>query len=181
MTTASIALADAGPGDEELVRAAKADRAAFAAIYRRYQLSVYRFLRALGATDDQAADVTASTFERAIRGLGGYRGGSGGLGAWLCRIARNTYLNERKRDRRLSSLDDSADQPAPNGEASTGAELRAMVAGLPHVTRDAIVLRYAAGLTTREIGIVLGKRPDAVQKLIERGLTSLKEAYRDER
>ena len=180
MTTASITLAETGPGDDELVRAAKADRAAFAEIYRRYHLPVYRFLRALGATDDQAADVTASTFERAIRGLGGYRGGPGGLAAWLCRIARNTHLNDRSRDRRLRPLDSAADRTAPTGETSNGTELRALVAGLPDATRDAIVLRYAAGLTTREIGVVLGKRPEAVQKLIERGLASLKEAYRDD-
>jgi RNA polymerase sigma-70 factor (ECF subfamily) len=179
MTTASMTLAETGPSDDELVRAARSDRAGFAPIYDRYQLPVYRFLRALGATDDQAADVTATTFERAIRGIGGYRGGTGGLGAWLCRIARNTYLNERKRDRRLEPLDVVAATAADAGAPPDGAELRAMVAGLPHATRDAIVLRYAAGLTTKEIGHVLGRRPDAVQKLIERGLATLKEAYRD--
>jgi len=43
-----------------------------------------------------------------------------------------------------------------------------------------VTIRYAGGLTTQEIGAVLGKRPEAVQKLIERALATLREAL-DER
>jgi len=41
---------------------------------------------------------------------------AGGLAAWLCRIARNTHLNDRSRDRRLRPLDSAADRTAPTGE-----------------------------------------------------------------
>ena len=51
-----------------------------------------------------------------------------------------------------------------------------LLAQLPSDTRDAIALRYAAGLTAVEIGHVLGKRPEAVQKMIGRGLSTLREA-----
>jgi len=51
------------------------------------------------------------------------------------------------------------------------------VAALPPDQRDAIVLRFAAGLTAREIGDVLGKSEAASQKLVSRWLTALKEAY----
>ena len=37
---------------------------------------------------------------------------------------------------------------------------------LPEIQRDAIVLRYAARLTAREIGDVLGKSNQATQKLL---------------
>ena len=66
--------------------AAVADHAEFAVIYERYRLPVYRYLRALGLDDDAAADLTATTFERALRSLHSYRGSGGGLGAWLVRI-----------------------------------------------------------------------------------------------
>lgn len=180
MSSAAMAVTDGTASDDELVRAARGDRARFADIYERYRLPVYRYVRAMGASDDQAADITASAFERAIRSLGGYRGGPGGLAAWLCRIARNAYLNERRRDRRLAGPM-PADLDAGGSSDVHAAELRDMVARLPGPTREAITLRYAAGLTAREIGVVLGKRPDAVQKLIERGLDSLKEALHDAR
>jgi DNA-directed RNA polymerase specialized sigma24 family protein len=48
---------------------------------------------------------------------------------------------------------------------------------LPADQRDAIVLRFATGLTAREIGTVLGKSEAASQKLVSRGLAALREAY----
>ncbi|MCY7420018.1 MAG: sigma-70 family RNA polymerase sigma factor [Chloroflexi bacterium] len=125
--------------------------------------------------------MTATTFERALRSLRTYRGSGGGLGAWLLRIARNAHLNERRRSVRLTHLDAAMDVPGPGDGGDRAVELLLLVARLPNATRDAIALRYTAGLTAAEIGRVLGKSPDAVQKLIERGLDSLKEALHDDR
>jgi DNA-directed RNA polymerase specialized sigma24 family protein len=55
------------------------------------------------------------------------------------------------------------------------------VRALPGPTRDAIALRYAAGLSTREIAAVLGKSEAATQKLISRGLAALREDHHVER
>jgi len=168
------------PDDAQLVADAILDRSRFATIYERYRLPVYRYLRALGLDDDSAADLAATTFERALRSLRSYRGSGGGLGAWLLRIARNTYLNDRRRSTQLTSLDEVSEIPSPGDGGQLAAELTQSLARLPAPTRDAIALRYTAGLTSAEIGRVLGKSPDAVQKLIERGLDTLKEALRDD-
>ena len=50
--------------------------------------------------------------------------------------------------------------------------------GLPAIQREAIVLRYAARLTARQIGEVLGKTDQATQKLLSRALTAIREDYR---
>ena len=52
------------------------------------------------------------------------------------------------------------------------------MAALPEAQRDAIVLRYAAGLTAHEIGSVINKSEAATQKLLTRALARLKESYR---
>jgi RNA polymerase sigma-70 factor (ECF subfamily) len=62
--------------------------------------------------------------------------------------------------------------------AQQSTEVLDLVARLPDDQRDALLLRYAGGLTSREIGIVIGKRESAVQKQIERGLATLREAIR---
>ena len=59
-------------------------------------------------------------------------------------------------------------------------ELLDLVGRLPSDLREALLLRYAGGLTAREIGAVLGKRDAAVQKQIERGLNALREAFNDQ-
>lgn len=178
--------AAAQTGDDVLVEAARADPRAFEALYVRHRTSVYRYLRARVGDDDAAADLTATTFERALGAIGGYRPAGGGFLAWLFRIARNAAIDAGRRRARLAGADlaERITVAGPEADAEAAerlAELRAHVARLPEQQRDAIVLRYAARLTAREIGGVIGKSEAATQKLLTRALGALKEACRDDR
>jgi RNA polymerase sigma factor (sigma-70 family) len=83
-------------------------------------------------------------------------------------------------------LRDAERHPAPDDpEASAIASderrrLRELVRELPELQRDALALRYSAGLTARQIGAVIDKSEEATQKLITRALSDLREAYGDE-
>jgi RNA polymerase sigma factor (sigma-70 family) len=81
--------------DADLARAATEDRAAFAAIYERHRTPVYRYLRARTATDADAHDLTATTFERAMGAIHRFQPVGGGMVAWLIRIARATLTRTR--------------------------------------------------------------------------------------
>ena len=183
--------AEAEGRDEELAAAAQTDSQAFALLYRRHQMDIFRFLRARTGSNDEAADLTAVVFERALTAIGRYRPSGGGVIAWLFTIARNAALDaERTRRRHRSGL-------APGTEPSTEthdpslledgvlqrermAELRDRVERLPSVQRDAITLRYAGGLTAREIAGTLGKSEAATQKLLSRALAALRESFRED-
>ena len=163
--------------DAELARAATRDRAAFAVIYERHRTPVYRYLRARTATDADAQDLTATTFERAMGSIHRLRPVGGGMIAWLIRIAPNAHLDTlRQQRRRGTEVASDAAEPAiaPSDDAVV---LRSLIDGLPEAQRDAVQLRFAAGLTAREIGGVLGISEAAAQKQVERGLQTLKEAY----
>jgi RNA polymerase sigma-70 factor, ECF subfamily len=152
----------------------------FCRAYERYRLPVYRYLRARGAADPDALDLTAITFERAFAGRHGFRARDGGLGAWLFRIARNAAVDAHRRSRRrpdgpLTDGDDDALAVAADHAEHERQEVVDAVSGLPAVQRDAIWLRYAAGLSAREIGLVLGKSEAAIQKQIQRALDALRE------
>src|SRR5687767_4514948 len=86
--------------DAELARAATQDRAAFAAIYERHRTPVYRYLRARAATDADAQDLTATTFERAMAAIHRFEPAGGGMIAWLLRIARNAHSDALRHQRR---------------------------------------------------------------------------------
>ncbi len=153
----------------------------FARAYERYRLPVYRYLRARGANDDDALDLTAVTFERAFVGRRAFRPRGGGLGAWLFRIARNAAIDAHRRRRRrpdgsLTDGDDLGLATAADHAAHERREIVDAVSSLPDVQRDAIWLRYAGGLNAREIGYVLGKSEEAIQKQIQRALDALREA-----
>ena len=151
---------------------------AFSLVYERYRLPVFRYLRARGVGDEDALDLTAVTFERAFAARHRFRTRDGGLGAWLFRIARNAAIDAHRHrgPERPLAPDDEPALYADGVEVEARRELLDAVAALPEVQRDAIRLRYAAGLSAREIGVVLGHTEDAIQKQIQRGIHALREA-----
>ena len=91
----AVAAASVGVDVERLAAAARSDREAFARLYVEHRDPVYRYLRARCGPDD-AADLTAETFERALRAVGRYRFGEGGFRPWLFRIARNAAIDHHR-------------------------------------------------------------------------------------
>ena len=169
--------------DEELALAARSDPAAFGAVYQRHRDAVFRYLRTRTPSEDDAAELTAVTFERALSAIDRYRPSGGGIAAWLLRIARNAAIDAARRTPAAPLPGDLTTRDAvnPEGQAIERERLVALAAAvdrLPALHRDAIALRYAAGLTAREIGEVLGKSEQATQKLISRALATLREEYR---
>lgn len=176
---------DRGPAAEAVeTEPERLDPSAFGLLYEKHRLPVYRYLRARTQSEEDALDLAAVTFERAFISLGRFRRRDGGVQAWLLRIARNTAIDAHRRRRPTVDL---AGADAHLGRIAIEAdrlehervEILDLVARLPNDQREALLLRYAGGLTAREIGVVIGKREGAVQKQIERGLAALREAIDD--
>lgn len=176
------------PLDDTLAVEARSDVQAFAPLYERHVERVYRYLRARGATVDDAAELAAVTFERALTHIDQYRPGGSGFSPWLLRIARNAFIDAGRRQRRRSlGLDEVDGLTAPGRspeEAAIEAEERRaillLVSRLPDVQRDALALRFAGGLSSREIAAVIGKSEAATKRLLTRSLAALKEALRND-
>lgn len=176
------------PLDDRLAVEARTDAQAFAPLYERHIDRVYRYLRARGANEDDAAELAALTFERALSHVDRYRPGGSGFGPWLLRIARNAFIDAGRRHRNRSlGLDEVAGLAAPGRspeETAIAAEERrrilCFVAHLPDVQRDALALRFASGLSSREIATVIGKSEAATKKVLTRSLATLKEAMRND-
>lgn len=174
--------------DEQLAVGARTDNASFGLLYERHALAVFRYLRARGAGEDQAEELTAVAFERALSRIDSFRPGRSGFRAWLLTIVRNAWVDGHRRSARDTGLAAAEALPAvgPSPEAmAIAAEERELVmrlvARLPEPAQDALALRYAAGLTSREIAHVIGKSDDATKKLLSRSLASLREAARHDR
>jgi len=176
-----IVLAEA----ERESRGVSSDEAAdFVLAYERHRAPVFRYLRARSPTDEDAADLTAATFERAWAARRSFRGSPDQYPAWLFAIARRLAIDagrRRRPERPHDEVPETADPAAGPADVAQRHEedrvLLARLARLPDVQRDALLLRYAGGLTAGQIGEVIGKRQEATQKLISRALASLKEVY----
>jgi RNA polymerase sigma-70 factor (ECF subfamily) len=164
------------------VEAAKrGDRAAWEAAYATYGKGLMGFLMLRLGDRDDAAEALSETFLRAIEKVGSLRGGADAFRAWLYRIARNVAV-DRLRVRRRISLDGDppeladvlASGPAERAiAAEDAAEVRAALAALDPDDREVVWLRVCAGLSSEEVGSIVGKRPGAVRMQQLRALEAM--------
>ncbi|MGH2632114.1 MAG: RNA polymerase sigma factor [Tepidiformaceae bacterium] len=169
--------------------AAAGDAEAFGELYERYLGPVYRFIAARTGSPEEAADLTQHVFLNAFRGLAHYHSGSAGFAPWLFRIARNVSTDASRRRRVTVPIENLpiAFEAAPQASPEVAAmdhervnALHARVARLDPKKQELLALRYAAGLSSREIAAVVGKSEAAVKKQLSRLIEALKEQYRDE-
>ena len=78
-------------------------------IYRAYFTDVYRYCLKLTGNADEAEELTGETFLKAMQRLHGFRGDCE-LRVWLCQIAKNKYLSERRKQR-PEPLSDTLESP----------------------------------------------------------------------
>lgn len=134
----------------------------FENIYRQYFDPVYRFALSLTLDDNLAEEITQETFFKALQSIDGYRGESG-IKTWLCSIARNLFLSEKRR-KKPQSLDeteerrDDADGPEERAVArAEAARLHLLLHELPEPYKEVFTLRVFAQLSFAEIGRLFGK------------------------
>lgn len=169
-----------------LIRAAQAEPEAFGLIYQRYIDRVYSYMRARLTSEDDASDLTQQVFFRAFQALPRYRTGKTPFAAWLFRIAANAVTDEFRRKRAPAlalqflpeSLSPATDSSFEPDESHRLEVLRESVARLSERDRELLALRFAAGLTAREIAALKGKSEAAIQKQLSRTIADLKEHYR---
>jgi RNA polymerase sigma-70 factor (ECF subfamily) len=172
-------LAATACAESAILRAARDNPALFEPIYNRYFARIYAYCCRRVNTPQEAEDLTSIIFTRALGGLDSYRGGS--VAAWLFRIARNATANYHRDHRPTISLDDepidivdSRPEPAERFmHTEECARLRALVADLPTEAQEIVTLRIYAGLTSAEIGAIVGKRAGAVRMKLHRILKRL--------
>lgn len=166
---------------DALVRAAQADPAAFALLYRRYVRQVYGYVYNRVRDHDDTEDITAQVFADVMAALPRYRE-RGEFAAWLFRITRRRCADHFRGHRAEEPLlpSDAVIDPFPDVDAAVdlaalSRRVLGMIARLDEDKQELCRLRFAAGLTYSEIGAVLGRQPAAVKMAIHRILDRLAE------
>src|SRR5215475_14334020 len=118
--------------DPELVLLAKDDQHAFGVLYERYVTKIYKYIYYRTGNHQDAEDLTAAVFHRAMAHIENYTERGVPFQAWLYRIAHNLVANwHRDRGRRkVIPLDEfiaaSLKSDAPDKQAEDQEELRTL-------------------------------------------------------
>jgi len=167
---------------EAVLRAAQAGSGeAFSRLWRDGNPALLRYLRVMvpGAAEDVAAD----TWVQVVRGLTAFRGDEQDWRAWLFTTARRRTIDERRRRSRrpVTPLVEVASEQLPVCQDAADVAIEhlatrsvmALVAGLPPLQAEVILLRVVAGLDNEAVARLTGRSPGAVRVAAHRGLRRL--------
>jgi RNA polymerase sigma-70 factor (ECF subfamily) len=167
---------------ERLVARSKlGDVDAFGALFDQYHAPVYRYIASRVARPTDAEDLTQTVFVKALEALPRYELRGVPFGGWLFRLARNTvidFVRTRHDHTGLEAISErTADDAAPETLVATRqdlAEVREALGQLTDEQREAIALRFFAGLSAREAAVAMGKQEGTVRGLQFRAIAALR-------
>lgn len=155
-----------------------AERPSFEDVYRRHDRDVVRYLTLMIGNPDDAQDLAADTFRRALEAWRDGRGPAGRPLPWLLTIARRLVLNRWRRRALMRWVPLIGDGPRQSRRSTDETDfwlwLESLARALPNRQREVLILRYRRDLTDEEIGEVMGLTSSGVRSLVARALESLR-------
>jgi len=167
---------------ERLVQEARdGDAWAFGLLFDHYHLPVYRYIASRVHRPSDAEDLTQLVFVKALEALPRYESRGIPFGGWLFRLARNAVIDHVRTHRDHVDLESAIERPGrdagPDEVVAVRQALDEVAAALEALTdeqRDAIALRFFAGLSAREAAEVMGKQEGTIRGLQFRAIAALR-------
>ena len=175
--------------DSALIGRAKNDPEAFGILYERYVGQVYNYIFYRTGNHQDAEDLTARTFYRALKHVGRYVDRGAPFSAYLYRIAHNLVANwHRDTSRRqiypFDELVTAAlrreEPPAVAEEKEEQRQLLGVLRRLPADRQQLLILKFVEQMSNAEIAAVMRRTEGAVKSLYHRTLLALREEFAEE-
>jgi RNA polymerase sigma-70 factor (ECF subfamily) len=167
--------------DRLVAEAQDGDPWAFGMIFDHYHEAIYRFIANRVNRPTDAEDLTQHVFVKALEALPRYESRGVPFGGWLFRLARNAVIDHARTRHDHADLEAVVDRAhgdaGPEDIAAVRQELDAVGAALASLTdeqREAIELRFFAGLSAREAAEAMGKQEGTVRGLQFRAIAALR-------
>src|SRR5688572_28635508 len=167
---------------ERLVEAARlGDPEAFGSLFDHFYGPVYRYVAVRVGRPSDAEDLAQLVFVKALEALPRYEARGVPFGGWLFRLARNVVIDHVRTRREHTTLDVVAERAGtddgPDELALMRQEMDSVVMALRRLTpeqREAIELRFFAGLSAKEAAEAMGRQEGTVRGLQFRAIAALR-------
>jgi RNA polymerase sigma-70 factor (ECF subfamily) len=167
---------------ERLVDEARAsDVRAFGQLFDHFHLPIYRYVVSRVHSPADAEDLTQLVFVKALEALPRYESRGIPFGGWLFRLARNAVVDFTRTRHEHADLDavvyQGTHEPGPEDVAMIQQDLDEVAVALATLTddqREAIALRFFAGLSAREAAEVMGRQEGTIRGLQFRAIAALR-------
>lgn len=154
-------------------------------LFKLYANDVYRFLLTMTKDEHAAEDLLQDTFYKAFINMDAYTGGN--IKAWLFTIARNTFIDDFRKNKRIvvsSEIfkDDNGMQFALEDIVVTNDivdHITEIINKLPLNQRKAIILKDFRGLTYEEGAEVMGIKSSTFKTLVHRARKTIRLEYKE--
>lgn len=143
-------------------------KADFEELYHRFFKDVYLFVLSMSRDPHTAEEITQETFFRALKEMRHFKGNCS-VTSWLCQIARNLYMDQLRRGKRMvreeTEGDSLAERQAPVPDISDTCIRKAESLSIYRILhcldepyKEVFTLRALGELSFREIGDIFGKQ-----------------------
>lgn len=176
-----------GDNDKELLgRCLAGDNASFGGVIDAYQDRIYGFALRLLQDPAAAEEAAQETFVKAFRALPSYNIDQP-FAPWLFRIAHNSCMDALRAGGRTVSMDTEDFPDLPDkaqgvdeavGDALDTARIEALLASLPTIYSEALLLQYREDMGPAEIARVTGVPEGTAKARLFRGRELIKAKLR---
>ena len=148
-------------------------------LYETCYMRVFSYAMTLAGERSQAEEITQETFFRAFSKQSEFRGESDEV-TWLCAIAKNYWLDEKRRGKRteampeeMTDLGSGPEQAAMDRDSSF--RIHMALHQLEEPYREVFELRVFGELSFREIGMIFSKTENWARVTYHRARLKLQE------
>ncbi|RMG53541.1 MAG: RNA polymerase sigma factor [Acidobacteria bacterium] len=170
-----------------VTRFKRGEMRAYEHLFDRYQARIYNYLLRLTGDAELAEDLTQEVFLRAFTEVRKLKGEIN-FSAWLYRVATNLcydHFRQRARNQRVTTeymaqhaMTDTSNTPERQLlRRERTIHMAEALARLPMHYRTILLLKYAEGMSYRQIGAVLSLSEAAVTSLLHRARMELRRLY----
>ena len=141
-------------------------------------MQVYSYVFTIVKNQSLAEEITQNTFYKAMTRRQ-YEGKAGEL-TWLCSIAKNLAIDECRKNKKFSELDENLPQQTPDlsdkaADTDSALRIHMVLHELPEPYKEVFQLRVFGELTFAQIGMVFGKTENWARVTYHRARLKIKE------